>query len=155
MRDYISTRDDRTIISTKFKFSIFLDMRTRKPVNIAVPAGTSRKYRCIIDFGTASDRKSWKIWLTEYSSTRSGIHHACMRCSARDSTCMHARMSWPAVSKELLAVKYARVAPRCRTVWPHCWPQTALHQQRSLCLLCKIEPTPVVGHLTHALLSRF
>ena len=26
--------------------------------------------------------KSWKIWLTEYSSTRSGFHHACMICSA-------------------------------------------------------------------------
>ena len=49
--------------------------------------------------------------------------------------CMHARTSWPAVSKELLAAKYARVAPRCRTAWPHCWPQTALRQQRSPYLL--------------------
>ena len=42
--------------------------------------------------------------------------HACD--AARDSTCMHGRMSWPAVLKELLAAKYARVAPRCQTVCP-------------------------------------
>jgi hypothetical protein len=46
---------------------------------------------------------------------------------------MHACMSWPAaVSKELLAAKYAKVAPRCWTAWPLCWPQTALRQQRSI-----------------------
>ena len=79
--------------------------------------------------------------------------HACD--AARDSTCMHGRMSWPAVSKELLAAKYGRVAPRCQTVWPFCWPQTALRQQRSSCLLCKGEPTPEVPRLKQALLSRF
>ena len=61
---------------------------------------------------------------------------------------MHARMSWPAVSKELLVAKYAKVAPRCRTAWPLYWPQTALRQQRSSCSLCKTECTPEVPHLT-------
>jgi hypothetical protein len=51
-------------------------------------------------------KKSWKIWLTEYMypglgtkfSTRSGIHHACMRSSCMrcsvglDLRCMHARV---------------------------------------------------------------
>jgi hypothetical protein len=32
------------------------------------------------------------------------------------------------VSKQLLVAKYARVAPRCRTAWPLCWPRTALRQ---------------------------
>ena len=79
--------------------------------------------------------------------------HACH--AAWESICMHACMSWPAVSKELLAAKYARVAPRCWTAWPLCWPQTTLCQQRSSCLLCKTEPTPEVVPLTQALLSRF
>ena len=64
---------------------------------------------------------------------------------------MHACMSWPAVSKELLAAKYARVTPRCRTTWPLCWLQNALCQQHSLCLLCKTVFTPEVPHLKHAL----
>jgi hypothetical protein len=68
---------------------------------------------------------------------------------------MHARMSWPVVSKELLAAKYTRVVPRCRTTWPLCWPQTALRQQRSLYLLCKTKGAPEVPHLTQALLSHF
>ena len=51
--------------------------------------------------------------------------------------------------------KYGRVAPRCRTAWPLCWPQTALHQQQSSYFLCKTESTPEVGGLTQALLSRF
>jgi hypothetical protein len=63
-------------------------------------------------------------------------------------------MSWPAVSKELLAAKYARVAPRCRTAWPLYWPQTALHQQQASYFLYKTESTPEVGGLTQALLSR-
>ena len=67
---------------------------------------------------------------------------------------MHARMSWPAVSKELLVAKYAKVAPRCRTAWPLYWPQTALRQQRPLSLLCKTEGAPEVPRLKPALLSR-
>jgi hypothetical protein len=69
--------------------------------------------------------------------------------------CVYELHAWPAVSKELLAAKYAKVAPRCRTTWPLCWPQNTLRQQRSLCLLCKTEPAPEVGRLTQALLSRF
>ena len=38
--------------------------------------------------------------------------HACH--AARESICMHACMSWPAVSKELLAATYTRVAPQCQ-----------------------------------------
>jgi hypothetical protein len=64
-------------------------------------------------------------------------------------------MSWPTVSKELLAAKYARVAPRCQTAWPFCWPQTALRQQCLLCFLSKIEDTLEVPRLKQALLSRF
>jgi hypothetical protein len=52
--------------------------------------------------------------------------------ASRESSCMHACMSWPAVSKELLTAKSARVAPRYRTVWPLSWPQTALRQQSAL-----------------------
>ena len=98
------------------------------------------------------DEKSWKMPI--YRVLDPGFTmHACH--AARDSTCMHARMSWPAVLKELLAAKYARVAPRCQTVWPFCWPQTALRQQRPSCSLCKTEPTPKVPRLKQALLSRF
>ena len=93
-----------------------------------------------------------KYVLTEYSIRDSPCMHE-MR--ARESICMHTCMSWPAVSKELLAAKYARVAPRCRTAWPLCWPQTAFCQQRSSCLLCKTESTPLVPRLKQALLSRF
>ena len=115
-------------------------------------AGTSKKYRHTIDSGDVSDRKIMKN--TTYRVLDPGFTmHACH--AAWDSICMHACMSWPAVSKELLAAKYARVAPRCRTAWSLCWPQTALLQQRSLCFLCKTEPAPEVVPLTQALLSRF
>ena len=43
-------------------------------------AGTCKKYRRTIDSGTASRRKIMKS--ADLPSTRSGIHHACMRCSA-------------------------------------------------------------------------
>ena len=43
-------------------------------------AGTCKKYRRTIDSGTASRRKIMKN--ADLPSTRSGFHHACMRCSA-------------------------------------------------------------------------
>ena len=43
-------------------------------------AGTCKKYRRTIDSGTASRRKIMKS--ADLPSTRSGFHHACMRCSA-------------------------------------------------------------------------
>ena len=43
-------------------------------------AGTCKKYWRTIDSGTASRRKIMKS--ADLPSTRSGIHHACMRCSA-------------------------------------------------------------------------
>ena len=115
-------------------------------------AGTCKKYRRTIDSGTASNRKIMKN-MTYRVLDPGFTMHACH--AAWESICMHACMSWPAVSKELLAAKYARVASRCQTAWPLCWPQTALCQQRSSCLLCKTESAPEVGHLTQALLSRF
>ena len=42
-------------------------------------AGTCKKYRCTIDSGTASNRKSWKIWLTEYSIRVSPCMHEMQR----------------------------------------------------------------------------
>jgi hypothetical protein len=42
-------------------------------------AGTCKKYRCTFYSGTASDRKILKKH--DLPSTRSGIHHACVRCS--------------------------------------------------------------------------
>ena len=100
-------------------------------------------------------RYRWRPATFIYVWGNRGVHTLCAWDAARDSTCMHGRISWPAVSKELLAAKYGRVAPRCQTVWPFCWPQTTLRQQRSTCLLCKTEPAPEVPHLTQALLSRF
>ena len=43
-------------------------------------AGTCKKYRRTVDSGTASRRKIMKS--ADLPSTRSGFHHACMRCSA-------------------------------------------------------------------------
>jgi hypothetical protein len=148
---------------------VVLTVLEKRPVNPGTGkfrrTGTCKKYWCTIYSGIASDKKIMKNMTYRVRSSRFGIQHACMsrmRCIPRDSTPMHARtavechsMSWPAVLKELLAAKHARVAPRCRAAWPLCWPQTALRQQRSSCLLCKTEPTPVVPHLTQALLSRF
>jgi hypothetical protein len=75
--------------------------------------------------------------------------------AARDLTCMHARMSWPLASKELLA---AMPEWRCDARPPgpsasHKLP-CAINSHYD-CLLCKTESTPVVGRLTQALLSRF
>ena len=117
-----------------------LATRTVNPENSEFSSvGTCKKYRRTVCSGTASRRKIMKN-MTYRVLDPGFTMHACD--AARDSTCMHGRMSWPAVSKELLAAKYGRVAPRCQTVWPFCWPQTALRQQRSSCLLCKGEPTP-------------
>ena len=41
---------------------------------------TCKKYRCTYCFGNASRRKIMES--AHLPSTRSGIHHACMRCSA-------------------------------------------------------------------------
>jgi hypothetical protein len=103
-------------------------------------------------FGIASDGKIMKIRTYRVLDPGSTMH---AWDASRESTCMHACMSWPAVSKELLVAKYARVASRRRTAWPLCWPQTALRQQRSTCLLCKTKPVLEVPHLTQASLSRF
>ena len=134
-------------------FVTVLPTGIRKPGNRKFSsAGTCKKYRRTVDSGTASRRKIIKN-MTYRVLDPGFTMHACD--AARDSTCMHGRMSWPAVLKELLAAKYARVAPRCQTVWPFCWPQTALLQQRSSCSLCKTECTPKVPRLKQALLSRF
>jgi hypothetical protein len=69
--------------------------------------------------------------------------------------CCKRVMTYVAVSKELLAAKYAKGAPQCQTAWPLFWPQNALRQQLSLCLLCKNECAPEDSLLTQALLSRF
>ena len=115
-------------------------------------AGTCKKYWRTVYSGTASDGKIMKNTTYRVLDPGFTIHawHA-----ARESTCMHACMSWPAVSKELLAAKYARVTPRCRTAWPLCWPQNALRQQRLSYFLCKAQPAQEVPHPTQALLSRF
>ena len=67
--------------------SKFSDMHTVLPTGIREPgnrkfssAGTCKKYRRTIDSGTASRRKIMKS--ADLPSTRSGFHHACMRCSA-------------------------------------------------------------------------
>ena len=58
-------------------------MSTREPVNSTSKfssAGTCKKYRCIIDSGTASRRKIMKkIWLTEYSIRVSPCMHEMQR----------------------------------------------------------------------------
>jgi hypothetical protein len=51
-------------------------------------------------------------------------------------------MSWPAVSKELLAAKYARVTPRFRTAWPLCWPQTVAYDLSAAAVSCRGEKRP-------------
>ena len=145
----------RPVLEKRTSTAVYIPW-TRKPVKSAVPVPV--KVPAYSLFWWCLGWKNHEKY--DLRSTRFGIHHACMHenwDAARDSNCMHARtsMSWPAVSKELLAAKYARVAPRCRTAWPLCWPQTALRQRRSSCSLCKTALAPEVPRLKQALLSRF
>jgi hypothetical protein len=126
-------------------------MGTRELVNSAVSVLVkSTGVQCIPVLPRT--KKSWKNMAYQVLDPGFTMH---AWDAARDSTCMHARMSWPAVSKELLAAKYARVAPRCQTAWPLCWPQIALRQRRSSWLLFKPEGALEVPRLTPALLRCF
>ena len=123
---------------------------TRKPSNSAVPVPVKS---IDVQFILVLPRTEKIVKTRTYRVLDPGFTMHAWDAS-RESICVHACMSWPAISKELLAAKYSRVAPRCRTTWPLCWPQNAFFQQRSSCWLCKTAPAPEVPHLYQALLSR-
>jgi hypothetical protein len=86
-------------------------MSTRKPVNSVMPVHVKSTG---VQFVLVLSRIKFFMKNMTYRVLDPGFTmHACD--ASRDSTCMHARMSWPAVLKELLAAKYSRVVPRCRT----------------------------------------
>jgi hypothetical protein len=119
-------------------------MSTKRHVNPETgkfrSASTSKKYRRIVYSGLhCLGQKNPEKY--DLPSTRSGIHHACMRCIAGIE--LHAY-----VYELASCLKGAAGSQICQS-------GAAMHQQRSLCLLCKTEPTPEVGGLKQALLSCF
>ena len=115
-------------------------------------AGTCKKYRRTIDSGTASRRKIMKS--ADLPSTRSGFHHACMRCSA---------------GLDLHACSYELASCLKGAAGSQIWQSGAAMPDRLSLLLAtnrfasatvnmfalQTEPAPKVPHLTQALLSRF